>query len=159
MLHPNKQECAELQFHFLTDAIMLCPVWMQWIGHLYFCAQSTKYTLHCAQYALKLHWTEPPMRMCGKTITSPFVKQVYQGSKISPQILMQCQCISNIVNYNTVFNATPFALSIQKEWPTSMYSSLEGEIKHRANWTAISPKVNFKWKKWKQHVNLQHFSG
>ena len=26
-----------------------------------FCAQSTKYALHCAQYAIKLHWTEAPL--------------------------------------------------------------------------------------------------
>ena len=29
------------------------------IGHLYFCAQSTKYALHCAQYAHKLPLFEP----------------------------------------------------------------------------------------------------
>ena len=53
-----------------TTRLVLVVVWSGTHGsckdaktaHLLFCAQSAKYALHCVQYAIKLHWTEPPMR-------------------------------------------------------------------------------------------------
>ena len=74
-----------------------------------------------------------------------------------PQTVMQCQCISKIVIYNMVFNATPFTCFVNTkrvaDMATSMYCSLERELKNVAQdvqrylqkWTSTGKSENSVW--------------
>ena len=89
------------------------------ISHWFLFFKHKTLNTHCTarNTTCKLHWTEPPMRMCRKTTNSPFINNVKSRNKISQQNSNAISMHFLTLSYNTMFNATQFTcLSIQKGW-------------------------------------------
>ena len=126
-------------------------------------AQSTR-SLHCAQYAIKLHWTELPMRILGKTTNTPFVKNVKLENKYPADISAKFPCKVNGVFFQHAvqcnFCETAFTcfVNTKKDLHDLGPTNWRASKNHRAVWMAVSSyKVHCVSQMWKQCRNVGNF--